>query len=165
MLFFPFLTIIIISVYSEDYYLNKTKPPTIPSDCYIFYDKKESISCTDIDYVMKNIVNITNKNTTVYIDSGIYNCSIISPLKYYAVVHFYVYMDITFILTGDISSPSSFVKTNGISTYPIILSNSSIESGSNVFLFCGNVSASFKYINFFIGNNSYQNRYFIRSLF
>jgi hypothetical protein len=121
-----------------------------------------TVPCNDIDYILKTYVNDTKKNTTVYVDSGMYNVSIVSHSQLLINSPFYPFGNIIFILTGDISSSSS-VKSNDISTYPIILSNSSVERGSDIFLFSSNISASFQYIKFVIGNNSYQSRYFIRS--
>jgi hypothetical protein len=138
----PVLAIGFIFSQSEDvtFYLNKTFPPSIPDGCFNNFN----ISCGDIDYVMSKIVNISDRNTTVYIDSGIYDCS------YY----YYTLFSLSFSLIGDVSSSSSTVNADDISTYPVLVSNIS-NPYYDVFHFVsikGNFS--FEQIKFLIGNKT-----------
>jgi hypothetical protein len=116
-----------------------------------------SSACGTIDYVMKEIVNTTLKSV-VYIDSGTYNYTITAlhdlPTD--------SYFNRIFNLIGYLSGP--FVNYSDINTYPVILCNSS-NGGNASFHLYANVNASFQYLKFIIGNNSYINRRLIVSLF
>jgi hypothetical protein len=169
MLFLVFVGLMIISVHCIDYYLNKTNPPNPNGkNCATNYNYDNSslshnIPCTDVDYVMKILVNVTNRISAVYVDSGVYNYSILSYI--HSTPLFFGYFNLTFKITGNVSSSSSF-NINDISTYPVILSNNSDISVPNyVFLLYANISASFQYIKFLIGNNSDSHRQFIASFF
>jgi hypothetical protein len=71
LLFFGLLCL--VYVYSTDYYL---KPPeTGGSDspsCNLY-----ETACGTIDHIMKTIVNVSGSNSDIYIDSGIYNYTVI----------------------------------------------------------------------------------------
>jgi hypothetical protein len=160
----PILIIGFIFVQCEDFtfYLNKTTSPTIPDDCIIyvpFYNEEtdsnyyDYVPCSDIDYVMINVVNVTDKNTTVYIDSGIYDCY---DYRYNS-------FSLSLSLIGDISSSSSSVDADDISTYPVLLFN--FLCIEYVIFYGHGVSSNFyfEHIKFLIGNKTTYIYSFIRS--
>jgi hypothetical protein len=130
---------------------------------YLTIDGKEdSLECTTyekacktIDYVMIKIINSSISNKKIYVDSGIYNCTISTIGPNYS-----SYSNKIFSLIGYISSS---VVVDDISTYPTIVSNRSDKNDWYVFYFTSNVIACFEYIKFFIGNNSSSNRRMIGS--
>jgi hypothetical protein len=89
--------------------------------------------------VNDNDVNTTDRTHTVYIDTGTHNYIIIN----------YEYMNIIFNLTAYESSFSSF-SSSDISTYHVILSNISADTGIYPFYLHSNISASFHYLFFFL---------------
>jgi hypothetical protein len=102
---------------------------------------------------MTELVNKTD-NSTVYIDSGIYDYTISGSATEN---HYY---NRIFSLKGYISSSSSSVKADEINTYPVILSNQSNTDTAKryAFSFSSNVTGSFQYLKFFIGDGSYSDR-------
>jgi hypothetical protein len=109
---------------------------------------------------MKFIVN-RSINSIVNVDGGIYNYTIVSLPAIFT-----SYINCAFSITGYISSSSSSsVVADDIFSYPTILSNSSADSGNSVFSLYANINASFQYIKFFLGNNSYYCRFVIIGLY
>jgi hypothetical protein len=105
------------------------------------------------------MVNYTNENHTVYIDTGTHNYSLISNERGYS--PFLPLMNVIFTLTPYLSS-SSF-SSSDIDTYPVILTNTSSNHVFSAFFLYANISSSFHYLKFLIGNASYPVRYFIES--
>jgi hypothetical protein len=142
-----FFHIFILFNYCIDYYLNTTGTDSTTCNTY-------SSPCKTIDYVMKTNVNVSGRNSVVYIDHGTYNCSILGSGSVNS------YFNVTFTLSANTSS-SSF-SSSDINTYPVILTNTS-DSNYSPFCLYSNISASFHYLMCIIGNYSSGNRYFIRS--
>jgi hypothetical protein len=116
---------------------------------------------------MSQQVNISGDTSTVYIDSGTYNytfttlySSCVNPVCDWPV--FFGYSSVTFNLTADFSSS---VLLDDISTYPVILTNSTDETYEFVFLLYGNINAHFEYIKFVIRASVDCGRYLISCFF
>jgi hypothetical protein len=124
-------------------------------------------ACGTLDYIMLNkedneygMLNNTNGDHTVYIDTGIHNYTLIS--QYYPYFSpFLPLLNVVFTLRAYLSS-SSF-SSSDINTYPVILTNSSSNFNSPFFLFY-DISSFFHYLKFLIGKASGTNgRFFIWS--
>jgi hypothetical protein len=144
--------ILINSIYSEEFYL---KPTGINSTSCNTYQA----ACGTIDYIMQTCINSSNRNSIVYIDSGSYIYNIVAAENSAA----NAFSNLSFNFTPYILST---FNVNDFNTYPVIISN---VGSSNTyyfgFYFYANVSASFQYLKFFIGSNSYANRYLFGSFF
>jgi hypothetical protein len=112
--------------------------------------------CETIDYVMTEIVNKTGESI-IYIDSGTYDYNVIGSENGETGAYF----NRAFNLIGYILGPS--VKIDDINTYPTIICNSSSD-GISFYLY-ENITASFQYVKFIIGNNSGENRWLIMSFY
>jgi hypothetical protein len=119
--------------------------------------------CKEIDYVMQTNVNVTGRNSIVYIYTDTYNYTLVTSTDSTSST-FKGYINIIFTLTTYTSSYSSF-SSSDISTNPLILSNSSNSTNKYLFLLYSDISASFHYLFFFIGSNCYGVRVFIYSFF
>jgi hypothetical protein len=101
---------------------------------------------------MRIVVNVTDRNTTVYIDSGTYN---ISSYSYGNILS-----SLLFSLIGDVSSSSSSVDADDISTYPLFFLITS-QYLVPVFYLRYEGNYSFQYIKFCFGNLAGITNYFI----
>jgi hypothetical protein len=142
-LLFCYITIITVPFgYCIDYYL---KIGGTDSTSCISYEA----ACGTLDYIMTPLLNNTNGDYTIYIDTDIHNYTLVDP----------VFGNVVFTLAPYIFPSFS---SSDIDTYPVILTNKSTGS-SSPFLLYDNISSSFHYLKFLIGNASYDYRYFIRS--
>jgi hypothetical protein len=118
--------------------------------------RKYTSACGTIDYVMRNIVNVTIESV-IYIDSGTYNYSVIGVENSEIGGYFNRVFNVIGYILGHVNSYDS-------NTYPVIISNSS-NTGNYSFYLYGNVSACFQYLKFIVGSNSVENRGLIVSLY
>jgi hypothetical protein len=140
------------------------------NSCTDFYLRTEgsNISCTSytnpcgsLDYIMMTLINNSNNNHTIYIDSGIHNYSLLSFGESGYINPFYPLINVIFTFIPYISS--SFFSSSDISTYPVILTNRS--GGVSPFLLYANTFSSFHCLIFLIGISSSSYRYVIWSFF
>jgi hypothetical protein len=118
-----------------------------------------SSACGTIDYVIKNIVNVSSESI-VYMDSGRYTYGIASSDNTGNTGN-NGYSNREFMLMGYIFGPS--VKINDIYTYPEIYFN--LNSGNAAFVFFANIIATFEHVKFYTGGSSNGGRWLIQSLF
>jgi hypothetical protein len=120
--------------------------------------RKYASPCKTIDFVMREIVYKTEESI-IYIDSGTFNYSVNADRD----SSNSGYLNRIFNLIGYVIGLS--VKIDDTDSYPIILSNTSDGPNNVNFLLFANVTVSFQYLKFIIGNNSHTNRQLIVSLY
>jgi hypothetical protein len=113
-------------------------------------------ACATLDKIMINIIYNSNLYVTVYIDFSEYNCTVVSSASINPCAN------AGFTLTA-YNSPSFFPSV--MNTYPVIFTNTSNNAGVSVFYLNCNISATFEYLKFLIGSNSYSERYVIESYY
>jgi hypothetical protein len=102
-------------------------------------------ACGDLDYVMITLINNTNGNHTVHIDTGTHNYTLVSDIDY-SYFNFSGLENVVFTLTPYLSSSSSF-SSSDINTYPIILTNKSTDIIYSPFFLYANISSFFTISN------------------
>jgi hypothetical protein len=149
--------IVLISLpfdYCTDYYLKIGGTDSTSCTSY-------SNACGTLDYIITPLLNNTNGIHNVYIDTDTHNIALVSYVSVDSTSGpFLPLINVIFTLTPYLSS-SSF-SSSDVDTYPVILTNKSTEQVSPFFLYA-NISSSFHYLKFLIGNNSNNERYFIMS--
>jgi hypothetical protein len=117
-----------------DYYLRRKE--TNKSLSYTEY----TTPCGTLDYIISSLINDTNGNHAVYVHTGTHNYTLLNNIR-----------NVIFSLTAyDFSSSFS---SSDMDTYPVILTNTSAGQLSPFYL-SDNISSSFLYLKFLIGNGS-----------
>jgi hypothetical protein len=129
-------------------------------------------ACSSIDYVLQNLVNVSGKESDIYISSGDYNvsfaCGVVNDQ--FGNPTYYDYKNINLNISGyslysNFLLSSSFSFSNDVDFYPFLNSINSSDNFNVIFLFSSNCTAYFKYLNFVFSNFASLYQIFFKSLF
>jgi hypothetical protein len=134
MLFFLHLFLCFFFSFCTDYYLRETGGS---NTSFTTWDD----ACDDINYVLETLVNVTDGDNSVYVDSGRYSHSTSSS----------PYFSTAFRIEGDVHSSLASIRPEETSTYPVLLFNT---TANVAFFFSSDVIASFLYLSFLLAENA-----------